>query len=272
MWFECVCLSCRLSLNRSGGQCLDEKGTKVRRWSWNGLSLIPTPLHPVFLSLNKSVGVRVLGREQVFVSFLARGQQAKFSVGTCDAQVKHRFLLSYQRFQLCSTGWEQNWPFVCLFKCFIYVASRYSFMFNYGSLTIKAKKRFDSSQCFKSFFFFFYTQDESKPVGVASAPSVLKEELFVSAAQIRIHLAFQRLHQRLRTPSHPWPPKTRQAPHLHFVSQRLLASSADVMMSESDRAFIYMCLQDCLWCAGNKVHSETAESKSSSTLVQMLVL
>ncbi|XP_034468978.1 glutamate-rich protein 6 [Hippoglossus hippoglossus] len=69
-----------LSLNTSGGQCLDEAGARVRRWRWDG------PLHPVFLSLNKAVGVRVLGRKQVFVSFLAQGQQAKFSVGTCCAQ------------------------------------------------------------------------------------------------------------------------------------------------------------------------------------------
>ncbi|XP_071347364.1 uncharacterized protein [Trachinotus anak] len=68
-----------LSLNGSGGQCLDEAGARVRRWSWSSLSLTPTPLHPVFLSLNKTVGVRVLGKEQVFVSFLAQGQQAKFS-------------------------------------------------------------------------------------------------------------------------------------------------------------------------------------------------
>ncbi len=85
----CVGLCCRLTLNRSGGQCLDEAGARVRRWSWSSLSLTPTPLHPVFLSLNKAVGVRILGRERVFVSFLARGQQAKFSVGTCCAQVKH---------------------------------------------------------------------------------------------------------------------------------------------------------------------------------------
>ncbi|XP_068197078.1 glutamate-rich protein 6 [Antennarius striatus] len=75
-----------LSLNRSGGQCLDENGSKVRHWSWNGRSLTPTQLHPIFLSLNKNVGVRVLGREQAFVSFLAKGQQAKFSVGNCSAQ------------------------------------------------------------------------------------------------------------------------------------------------------------------------------------------
>ncbi|AWP04108.1 putative protein FAM194A-like [Scophthalmus maximus] len=75
-----------LSLHRSGGQCLDEAGARVRRWSWDSLSLTPTALQPVFLSLNKSVGIRVLGIEQVFVTFLAQGQQAKFSVGTCCAQ------------------------------------------------------------------------------------------------------------------------------------------------------------------------------------------
>ncbi|XP_059200743.1 glutamate-rich protein 6-like [Centropristis striata] len=73
-----------LTLNSSGGQCLDEEGARVRRWSWGSQSL--TPLHPIFLSLNKTVGVRVLGKDQVFVSFLARGQQAKFSVGTCCTQ------------------------------------------------------------------------------------------------------------------------------------------------------------------------------------------
>lgn len=85
-----LCSRCRLSLNRSGGQCLDERGARVRRWCWSNLSL--TPLYPVFLSLNKIVGVRVLKKEQVFVSFLAGGQQAKFSVGSCiQVKVDKRF-------------------------------------------------------------------------------------------------------------------------------------------------------------------------------------
>lgn len=90
-----VYLCCRLALNRSGGQCWNEEGSRVHHWSWGSVSLTPTALHPVFLSLNKAVGVRVLGREQVFVSFLARGQQARFRVGPCCVQV-----LSLQ-FSLC---------------------------------------------------------------------------------------------------------------------------------------------------------------------------
>ncbi|KAI3374972.1 hypothetical protein L3Q82_021497, partial [Scortum barcoo] len=139
-----------LTLDRSGGQCLDEVGARVRRWSWSNLSHTSTPLHPVFLSLNKAVGIRVLGREQVFVSFLARGQQAKFSVGTC---------------------------------------------------------------C---------TQGDCKTDRTTSGASVIKEELFVLAGRIRIHLAIQHLHQYLTTPSYPRLPMTTQAPRLSIVAQRLM--------------------------------------------------
>uniref|UniRef100_UPI0037E90176 glutamate-rich protein 6 n=1 Tax=Semicossyphus pulcher TaxID=241346 RepID=UPI0037E90176 len=161
-----------LTLNRSGGQCLGEDGARVRRWSWAGLS--PTPLQPVFLSLNKAVGVRVLSRERVFVSFLSGGQQAKLSVGSCCAQAE------------CKTG------------------------------------------------------------GASSGPSVLKEELFVLAARIRLHLPIQHPHQYLTTPSHPKLMKTTQVQRLHVVARKLLEVSAVVMMSESERDFIQRCLQDFL--------------------------
>ncbi|CAK6969459.1 glutamate-rich protein 6 isoform X1 [Scomber scombrus] len=161
-----------LTLDRSGGQCLDETGVRVRRWSWSNLNLSPTPLLPVFLSLNKTVGVRVLGKEQVFVSFLARGQQAKFSVGTCCSQCK------------CTS--------------------------------------------------------DRPTVG----KSILKEEVLVLAARIKIHMAIQDLHQRLTAHSHPQLLKTTLAPSLHVFAQKLLKISANVMMTESDKAFIHKCLQD----------------------------
>lgn len=94
-------------------------------------------------------------------------------------------------------------------------------------------------------------QGECKTNTAASGPPVLKEELFVFAARIRINLAIKHLHQCLMTPSHPRLLKTTQAPHLHGVAQSLLEVSANVMMSESERAFIYRCLQDCLKCTGN---------------------
>ncbi|XP_022533549.1 glutamate-rich protein 6 isoform X2 [Astyanax mexicanus] len=72
-----------LNMDLWGGQSLDEAGARTRKWSWSDRAQTPTPLRPIFLSLNKSVGVRVLGRQYIFVSFLALGQQAKFSVGSC---------------------------------------------------------------------------------------------------------------------------------------------------------------------------------------------
>lgn len=68
-----------------GGQYLDQAGSRVRRWTWPNsvMSSGPhVPLSPIFISLNRHVGVRILGQDKITVSFLAMGQQAKFSVGT----------------------------------------------------------------------------------------------------------------------------------------------------------------------------------------------
>lgn len=72
-----------LIFNKYGGQCLDQEGARVRRWMWH--RLMSTPLRPIFLSVNKSIGIRVLGKQQIFVSFLSNSRQAKFNVGAwCD--------------------------------------------------------------------------------------------------------------------------------------------------------------------------------------------
>ncbi|KAM3605423.1 uncharacterized protein V6R79_025541 [Siganus canaliculatus] len=163
-----------LTLNTSGGQCFTETGARVRQWSWDSPSFSPMPFHPIFLPLNKTVGVRVLGRKQVFVSFLSKGRQTKFNVGSCCTQ----------------DGCKINMP--------------------------------------------------------PSKLPVLKEEIFVLAARIRIHLVIQQLHRHLRTSSHLRPLKSTQAPHLQVAARRLLAASADDRMSDSDRTFILKCLGDCL--------------------------
>lgn len=80
-------LFCRLNLNRSGGHCMSQLGTTIRQWMWSNLSHAPTPQHPVLLSLNKNVRVEVLGWEQVFISFLAHGEEVKLNVSS--HQVKH---------------------------------------------------------------------------------------------------------------------------------------------------------------------------------------
>ncbi|XP_010766651.1 glutamate-rich protein 6 [Notothenia coriiceps] len=100
----------KLNLNSAGGQCLDEAGARVHRWSWNSPSLNPTPLHPVFLSLNKTIGVRILGKEQVFVTFLAKGQQARFRVGACCAQFE------------CATGSDASGPSISKEELYVLAA------------------------------------------------------------------------------------------------------------------------------------------------------
>lgn len=72
-------------MNIQGGQYLDQAGNRVRRWTWPN-SVVSSgahvPLSPIFISLNRHVGVRILGQDKIAVSFLAMGQQAKFNVGT----------------------------------------------------------------------------------------------------------------------------------------------------------------------------------------------
>ncbi|XP_065604228.1 glutamate-rich protein 6 [Cyrtonyx montezumae] len=74
-----------ITMNTVGGQCLDRRGNRVRRWMWpsSTASSEPcTPFSPIFLSLNLHVGVRIVSQDKITVSFLAMGQQAKFNVGT----------------------------------------------------------------------------------------------------------------------------------------------------------------------------------------------
>ncbi|KFU94981.1 Protein FAM194A, partial [Chaetura pelagica] len=74
-----------INMNIRGGQYLDPTGNRVRRWTWPNSITSPgphVPLSPIFISLNRHVGVRILGQDKITVSFLAMGQQAKFNVGT----------------------------------------------------------------------------------------------------------------------------------------------------------------------------------------------
>ncbi|XP_019328928.1 PREDICTED: glutamate-rich protein 6 [Aptenodytes forsteri] len=74
-----------INMSIQGGQYLDQEGSRMRRWTWPSsiMSSGPhVPLSPIFISLNRHMGVRILGQDKITVSFLAMGQQAKFSVGT----------------------------------------------------------------------------------------------------------------------------------------------------------------------------------------------
>ncbi|KAM8953145.1 glutamate-rich protein 6 [Pelodytes ibericus] len=72
-----------ININTEGGQYSDHIGRRVRRWKWK--SSVPAEpcvqFKPIFISLSHQVGVRIIGQDQMFVSFLAMGKQAKFNVG-----------------------------------------------------------------------------------------------------------------------------------------------------------------------------------------------
>ncbi|NXF02856.1 ERIP6 protein, partial [Smithornis capensis] len=71
-----------INMNIQGGQYLDQAGSRVRKWVWPNMSPGPhVPLSPIFISLNRHVGVRILAQDKIIVSFLAMGRLAKFNMG-----------------------------------------------------------------------------------------------------------------------------------------------------------------------------------------------
>ncbi|XP_063297084.1 glutamate-rich protein 6 isoform X2 [Pelobates fuscus] len=75
-----------INITPVGGQYLDNIGRRIRRWKWQSV-LTPKPyvqFKPIFISLNHQVGVRIIAQDQMSVSFLAMGKQAKINVGRRD--------------------------------------------------------------------------------------------------------------------------------------------------------------------------------------------
>ncbi|CAM5164359.1 unnamed protein product [Natator depressus] len=74
-----------ININIQGGHYSDQAGNRVRMWTWPSSLMDSVPrvsFKPIFISLNQYVGVRIVGQDKIAVSFLARGEQAKFNVGT----------------------------------------------------------------------------------------------------------------------------------------------------------------------------------------------
>lgn len=93
---------------------------------------------------------------------------------------------------------------------------------------------------------FFSSQAECDQNITCPAPSVLKEELFVLAARLRWHLPIQDLLPHLTTTSNLQLKKTTQSAHHYAVAQKILKASANVMMSQSEKDFIHLCLEEYL--------------------------
>lgn len=74
----------RVYINILGGQYSDQAGNRVRAWNWSSsINFSPfASFKPIFLALNRYIGVRILEQDKISITFLAMGQQARISVGS----------------------------------------------------------------------------------------------------------------------------------------------------------------------------------------------
>ncbi|XP_053567699.1 glutamate-rich protein 6 [Bombina bombina] len=84
-----------ININPVGGQYLDLTGRRIKRWKWknDAFSNNSVLFKPIFISLNNQVGVRILSKEKILVTFLAMGKQAKFNIGS-KSQTKQLEVIS----------------------------------------------------------------------------------------------------------------------------------------------------------------------------------
>ncbi|XP_027012628.2 glutamate-rich protein 6 [Tachysurus fulvidraco] len=77
-----------LHMDMWGGWSINEDMSRRSQWKWTDNTSNPTPFKPIQLSLNKNIGVRVRGQDSVMVTFLASGQKACLSVGSCTKPIE----------------------------------------------------------------------------------------------------------------------------------------------------------------------------------------
>ncbi|XP_076097354.1 glutamate-rich protein 6-like isoform X2 [Mytilus galloprovincialis] len=74
----------RLYLDQMGGVELDDTGAKKKKWSWKDQEthVHAPPFQPICFALNKNIAVRVMGQENIAVTFSAKQRSCRFNVGT----------------------------------------------------------------------------------------------------------------------------------------------------------------------------------------------
>lgn len=74
----------RLYLDQMGGVELDDTGAKKKKWSWKDQEthVHAPPFQPICFALNKNMAVRVMGQENIAVTFSAKQRSCRFNVGT----------------------------------------------------------------------------------------------------------------------------------------------------------------------------------------------
>ncbi|XP_043927985.1 glutamate-rich protein 6B [Protopterus annectens] len=73
----------RVNLTPYGGCCLDRNGTRQKQWQWRDFTnhVHAPPFQPICLSLNSSIGIRIISQEQVYITFRSKRNRVKFNMG-----------------------------------------------------------------------------------------------------------------------------------------------------------------------------------------------
>lgn len=98
-----------------GGVELDDTGAKKKKWSWKDQEthVHAPPFQPICFALNKNIAVRVMGQENIAVTFSAKQRSCRFNVGT-KLKVRCKlcsFLMMYSVKMgntLISYGWQNS--------------------------------------------------------------------------------------------------------------------------------------------------------------------
>jgi len=71
-------------LDQFGGLELDNTGSKKKKWSWKDQEthVHAPPFQPICFGINKNLAIRVMGQDNMSVTFSAKQRSCKFNVGT----------------------------------------------------------------------------------------------------------------------------------------------------------------------------------------------
>lgn len=70
-------------MDQMGGLELNVFGGKKRKWSWKDQEthVHAPPFQPIRFGLNKNLGVRIMGQENIAITFSAKQRSCRFNVG-----------------------------------------------------------------------------------------------------------------------------------------------------------------------------------------------
>uniref|UniRef100_A0A8C5PBD9 Glutamate rich 6 n=1 Tax=Leptobrachium leishanense TaxID=445787 RepID=A0A8C5PBD9_9ANUR len=204
-----------LNITREGGQYLDNEGRRVRRWKWQTVFSPKPYVHfkPIFLSLNHQVGVRIIGQDQMSVSFLAMGKQAKLNVGQRD-------LIRNQTLGPLFPNEIQN--------------------------LLSSEKRTLDHWPTVQFFFFSLAQVKPHKTNIPPHKEVPEDELILCAMKIKILSLLNKMNEFMNFPSNKQWDRIKPPAFLIAQAQRVNNLCSTCNMNQETHSSIRTILGQCL--------------------------